>query len=294
MLSLLTATSSVKVAPTYSRPARTPPQATAPGSVFWGLSISSPMTEASSSPTRPKQITPNEFRTNPGFAGILKSAAVTAVPNRVHTTIPSPIKSAAAMPVAQDEYGDSDEIEHHRGNVHHVVRPIAPAGEKAVEVAENFLRPKVDAAFPRVAMSELDHGNALRPEKKNQRDHPQPDGDAAVSGYRRNNIQVENGDDKEENEVPLAQNAAQVWCFLRPGLCVDLVRQACLLLDFFLMKISVRPHRQMRGHAPVAPSKARARLLRTRRDACQCPLRCAARRSSIVHPTSRVARARRD
>src|SRR6266446_7008392 len=139
------------------------------------------------------------------------------------------------MSFAQNKNGNADEIEHHGGNVHHIIRPIAPAGEKAVEVAENFLRPKIDAAFSRVTMSELNHGNALRPEKKNQRDHPQPDRDAAVGGDRRNNIQVENGDDEEENEVSLAQNAAQVWCFLRRGprgYCDDLVRQRSSLLGY--------------------------------------------------------------
>ena len=57
------------------------------------------MTEASSRPTSPKQITPNEFSTKRGFAGIRKSAAVTVVPNRSQMTSPSPINVAAAMPV---------------------------------------------------------------------------------------------------------------------------------------------------------------------------------------------------
>src|ERR1700681_1505040 len=99
ILSLLTAISSVSVAPIYRRPERIPPHATAPGKVFSGFSISSPITEASSSPTKPKQITPNELSTNRGFAGIAKSAEVTAVPNRSQTTIPSPINTTAALPV---------------------------------------------------------------------------------------------------------------------------------------------------------------------------------------------------
>src|SRR6266436_2505727 len=102
MLSLLTATSSVKVAPTYNSPESRPPHATAPGKVFRGFSISSPMMEASSSPTRPKQITPNEFSTKRGLAGIWKSAQATVVPNFAHTITPSPISSAAAtnVPIA--------------------------------------------------------------------------------------------------------------------------------------------------------------------------------------------------
>ena len=44
------------------------------------------MTEASSRPTRPKQITPKELRTKRGLAGILKSAAVMVVPKRDQIT----------------------------------------------------------------------------------------------------------------------------------------------------------------------------------------------------------------
>src|SRR5262249_27078448 len=90
---------SVSVAPIYSAPEITPPQATAPGSVFCGSRISSPITEASSSPTNPKQITPNEFRTNFGSAGNLKSAVVTGVPNRAQTVRPSAMRTAAATNV---------------------------------------------------------------------------------------------------------------------------------------------------------------------------------------------------
>src|SRR5882672_361015 len=148
------------------------------------------------------------------------------------------------MSFAQNKNGNADEIEHHGGNVHHVVRPIAPAGEKAVEVAENFFRPEIDAAFSRVTMSELNHGNSLRPEKKNQRDHPQPDRDAAVGGDRRNNIQVEDSDHKKQNEIPSSQNPPQVRCFLRRGprgYSDDLVRQRSSLLGYSLTPTSVRP-----------------------------------------------------
>ena len=96
---LLTAISSVSVVAMYITPERIPPQATAPGSVFCGSLISSPITDANSKPTSPKQITPNEFNTNRGFGGIRKSAAVTVVPNLAKTITPNPIKTAAAMAV---------------------------------------------------------------------------------------------------------------------------------------------------------------------------------------------------
>src|SRR5271167_2823544 len=99
---LLTAISNVNVVAMYITPESTPPHATAPGKVFCGSLISSPITDASSSPTNPKQITPKEFRTNRGSAGIRKSAAVTVVPKRDHTVKPSPINTAAAtnVPIA--------------------------------------------------------------------------------------------------------------------------------------------------------------------------------------------------
>ena len=61
--------------------------------------------------------------------------------------------------------GDADEIEHHGRHVEHVVRPVAPAGEESVEVAENLFGPQIDAAFAGIAVREFDDGDALRPEK---------------------------------------------------------------------------------------------------------------------------------
>ena len=66
------------------------------------------------------------------------------------------------------EHRHAHEIEHHRRNVHHVVGPIAPAGQEPVEVAEDFLGPQINAAFTGIAMRQLDHRNSLRPEKKNE------------------------------------------------------------------------------------------------------------------------------
>src|SRR5437762_10206158 len=96
---LPTATSNVNVAPIYNKPDNTPPHATAPGKIRPGFSISSPMTDANSSPTNPKQITPNELSTNRGLAGMEKSDAVTLAPNRSHTMAPSPMSTAAATNV---------------------------------------------------------------------------------------------------------------------------------------------------------------------------------------------------
>src|SRR6266478_683096 len=70
MSCLLTAISKVSVAQKYSSPDTSPPPSTAPGKMRLGFSISSQSTEASSRPTKPKKITPKEFKTNLGFAGI--------------------------------------------------------------------------------------------------------------------------------------------------------------------------------------------------------------------------------
>jgi len=77
---LPTAINRVRVAPMYNAPEIRPPQSTAKGRVFAGSRISSPITEASSRPTNPKQMTPKAFITNRGLAGILKSAEVMVVP----------------------------------------------------------------------------------------------------------------------------------------------------------------------------------------------------------------------
>ena len=75
---------------------------------------------------------------------------------------------------------DADEVQHDGRHVEHVVGPVAPAGEKSMEVAEDFFGPEIDSAFAGIAMGEFDDGDALGPEEKKKRDDPEPDGDAAV------------------------------------------------------------------------------------------------------------------
>ena len=106
--------------------------------------------------------------------------------------------------------GDADEIKHDGRHVKHVVGPVAPAGEKAVEVAENFFGPEINSAFAGIAMGEFDDGDALRPEKKNEGDDPQPDGDAAIGRDGWDDVEIENGHDEEKNEVAAPEGADQV------------------------------------------------------------------------------------
>ena len=67
---------------------------------------------------------------------------------------------------AEDKHRYADEVQHDRRDVKHVVRPVAPAREEAVEVAEHFLGPQIDAAFSGIAVGQFDDGDALRPEEQ--------------------------------------------------------------------------------------------------------------------------------
>src|ERR1700692_4406480 len=102
------------------------------------------------------------------------------------------------MPGAKRVNGDADEVEHDCRHVEHVVGPVAPAGEESVEIAKDFFRPQVDAAFAGVAMGECDDGDALRPEEEDEGDDPEPDGDAAVGGDGGDDVEVEYGDYEEK------------------------------------------------------------------------------------------------
>src|ERR1019366_8923105 len=95
----------------------------------------------------------------------------------------------------------ADEIEHDRRHVEHVVGPVAPAREESVEVAENFFRPEVDTAFAGIAMGEFDDGDALGPEEQEKRDDPEPDGQAAVGGDRRDDVQIKSGYDEQKHKI---------------------------------------------------------------------------------------------
>jgi len=84
-----------------------------------------------------------------------------------------------------------------------------------VEIAEDFLGPKIDAAFTGKAVCEFDDGNALRQEEEQQRDNPEPDGDAAVGRDRRQDVEIENRDDEQEHEVALPEHALEMRLFGR-------------------------------------------------------------------------------
>src|ERR1700728_2118833 len=104
----------------------------------------------------------------------------------------------------------ADEIEHDRRHVKHVVGPVAPAGEKSVEIAKDFFGPEIDATLTGIAMRQFDDGDALWPEEQKQRDDPEPDCDTAVGRDGRDDVQVEDRDNEKEDEITASEGSDQV------------------------------------------------------------------------------------
>ena len=86
-----------------------------------------------------------------------------------------------------------------------------------MEVAEDFLRPEIDAAFAGITVGEFDHGDALRPEEEDERDDPEPDGDAAVGGDAGDDVEIEDRDDEKQHEVAAAEDAFELVGLGRSG-----------------------------------------------------------------------------
>src|SRR4029077_6298039 len=79
-----------------------------------------------------------------------------------------------------------------------------------MEVAEDFLGPQVHSTLSWIAVSQLDHSDALWPEEQQQSDDPQPDCDPAVGRNRRNHIQIEDRDHEQQDQVPPAEYSLQM------------------------------------------------------------------------------------
>jgi hypothetical protein len=56
-------------------------------------------------------------------------------------------------------------------------------------------------------MRKFNHGDPLRPEKQQQRDHPKPDRNAAVGGNAGNDVKIEYRDDKQQHQIEASQDA---------------------------------------------------------------------------------------
>jgi hypothetical protein len=76
-----------------------------------------------------------------------------------------------------------------------------------VEVSEDFFRPEVNAALSGIAVRQFDYRDALRPEKEKQSYDPKPDSDAAIGGDAGHDIEIEDGDYKEQHQIEAAEYA---------------------------------------------------------------------------------------
>ena len=98
----------------------------------------------------------------------------------------------------------ADEVQHDRRHVEHVVGPVTPAGEESVEVSKDFFRPKVDAPFARITVGEFDDRDALGTEEEEERDDPEPDGDATVGCDGGDYVQIKDSNYEEQDEITAA------------------------------------------------------------------------------------------
>jgi hypothetical protein len=106
--------------------------------------------------------------------------------------------------------GDPDKIEEKRRDIEDVVGPVAPAADEAVGVAEELPRPEVDPPFLGIPGRELRYRDALREEEQQER--PDPESDRRKSSRRsdRDQVEVQYGDDVEEDEIPESQGARKL------------------------------------------------------------------------------------
>ena len=82
-----------------------------------------------------------------------------------------------------------------------------------MEVSENLFGPQIHATFAWIAVRQFDNGDSLRPEEEQERDHPEPDSDAAVGGDRRNDVEIEDRNHEEQNQIAAPEGADQVRLF---------------------------------------------------------------------------------
>ncbi len=58
----------------------------------------------------------------------------------------------SCMAGTENKNRDTDEVEHDRRHIEHVVGPVTPAGKESVEVAEDLFGPEIDSAFAGIAV----------------------------------------------------------------------------------------------------------------------------------------------
>ena len=76
-----------------------------------------------------------------------------------------------------------------------------------MKVTEFTLGPQVHAAFPGIAMSQFNHSDSLRPEKKHEGNEPKPNCNSAIRRNAGHNVQVEYRYDEQRDKIPAPKRA---------------------------------------------------------------------------------------
>ena len=201
---------------------------------------------------------------------------------------------------------DADEIQHHRRHVKHVVRPVAPSGDEAVKIAEDFFRPEVDAALAGITMGECDDCECSCGQKKRSSEMIQSQTVtpplAAIDGTtfrlktattksntrsRRPRARISCGcstDWDDVDNIPRELPGFARWT--AEGGCPHMNQDRGGRTQSAPARTSAQPPPGLRFCVSAAPSLTRMRYRRTPPGACRYRRRCAAPKSSIARPTN--------
>jgi hypothetical protein len=126
-------------------------------------------------------------------------------PGERHAGHEQPLVDQVRRSRAAGEREDPGHVHEQDRDVEQVVRPVAPAAEEPVGFTELLAGPEIDAAFARIAPREHEHSEGFGHEEGQEREPPQRERDPSVHGHRRHVVDVDDGDDLEEDEIPAAE-----------------------------------------------------------------------------------------
>jgi hypothetical protein len=157
-------------------------------------------------------------------------------------------------------------------------------------------------------MRQFDDGDALRPEKQDEGNKPEPDGNAAVGGDGGNDVEIEDRDNEKQDQVTASEGSDEVRLRglgvsgqrlpqrLKPDDLSESNSSPGLAPGFGMTNLVAAVSRRCASgrlpralHVPVAPSRANRRCRRRQIDAYRCQRRCAELIWSIVRPTNTAA-----
>ena len=110
---------------------------------------------------------------------------------------------------SEDVEREDDRRERQRREVRDVRRPVEPARQEPLPLAEGLRRPDVEAAFLRDRRRERGHREALRDEEDERREHPEKERRRAVRGRERDPAHADDRGDVEEDDVPGLERALE-------------------------------------------------------------------------------------